>query len=107
MRHYYGFLDGHVGADGEEGDCYLGPNEAAEFAYVIHQLKAPDFKRFDEDKVFLGFNSEAEAKASYLAHRTDEKAFGGMSSMRLEAFKGKLRRRTGTGKIRHEREAAM
>jgi len=51
MRNDYGFFAGHVGADGDALDCYLGPNEAAPFVYVVHQLAAPDFKRHDEDKV--------------------------------------------------------
>lgn len=108
MQHDYGFLDGHVGADGDEVDCYLGPDEAAPFAYVIHQQRAPDFKTFDEDKVMLGFASEADAKAAYLAHRNDgERAYGGMTAIPIERFKAKLQRRTGDGKIRHERGGAM
>lgn len=103
MQHDYGFIDGHVGVDGDEIDCYLGPNEAAQFVYVVHQQKAPEFKSFDEDKVMLGFTSEQEAKAAYLAHRSDgEKAYGGMSVIPTEAFIKKLSRRTGTGKVRHE-----
>jgi hypothetical protein len=108
MRHDYGFLEGHTGADGEEVDCYLGPDETAKFAHVVHQLAAPDFKRFDEDKVMLGFADEQSAKAAYLAHRNDgDRAYGGMSTIPLEAFTKKLRRRTGEGKIRHERDQPM
>lgn len=103
MKYDYGFIDGHIGADGDEVDCYLGPDEAAGFVYVVHQLAAPDYAKHDEDKIFLGFDSEADAKAAYLAHRNDgERAYGGMSAIPLEAFKAKLERRTGTGKIRHE-----
>ena len=99
----YGFLDGHVGADGDEVDVYLGPHEDSGWAFVVHQMKAPDYRRFDEDKCVLGCRSEQEAKALYLAHRNDgERAYGGMSAIPLEQFKAKLRRRTGTGKIRHE-----
>lgn len=103
MKHDYGFIDGHVGADDDELDCYLGPDESAPFVYVVHQMKAPDYKRFDEDKIFLGFGSEADAKAAYLAHRNDgDKAYGGQTAIRFEDFSAKLKRRTGTGKIRHE-----
>jgi hypothetical protein len=107
MKHDYGFIDGCIGSDGDEVDCYLGPDESASFVYVVHQTKAPEFTKHDEDKVLLGFGSEADAKAAYLAHRNDgERAYGGMSAIPLEAFKGKLQRRSGTGKIRHEKEAA-
>jgi hypothetical protein len=103
MRHDYGFIDGHVGVDGDELDCYLGPDEAAPFVHVIHQMRAPEYSAHDEDKVMLGFRSEAEARAGYLAHRNDgDRAYGGMSVIPLEAFKRKLQRREGTGKIRHE-----
>ena len=103
MKHDYGYLEGHVGTDGDEVDVYLGPDEQAPFVHVVHQLAAPEFKRHDEDKVLLGFRSEADAKAAYLAHRSDgESAYGGMSVIPLEAFKAKLGRRSGTGKIRHE-----
>lgn len=108
MKHDYGFIDGHVGKDGEEVDCYLGPNEQAQFCYVVHQLKSPNFGHHDEDKVMLGFDSEASAKEAYLAHRNDgERAYGGMSAIKLDDFKSKLERRTGTGKIRHEVDMSM
>lgn len=55
----------------------------------------------DEDKCFLGFNSPDAAKEAFLAHRNDgNRAFGGMSVIPLAEFKRKLKRRTGTGKIR-------
>lgn len=103
MRHDYGYLEGHVGSDGDEVDVYLGPDEGADFVHVVHQLAAPEFKCHDEDKVFLGFADEAAAKAAYLAHRSDgDRAYGGMTSMPLERFMSKLSRRSGSGKIRHE-----
>lgn len=101
MRHHYGFIEGHIGSDGDELDCYLGPYEDAANVYVVHQLAAPDFKSHDEDKTMLGFASADEAKAAYLAHRNDgDRAFGGMSTIPVEVFRRKLKRRTGTGKIR-------
>jgi phage gp29-like protein len=96
----YGYLEGHIGADGEELDVYLGPDASAQEVYVVHQLRAPDFKAHDEDKFFLGFASADAAKASYLAHRNDERAYGSMSAMSLDDLRTKLKRRTGTGKVR-------
>lgn len=101
MRFDYGYVEGHLSGDGEELDVYIGPDEAASKAYVVHQLKAPDFKRWDEDKVMLGFESESDARRAYLLHRSDgDRAIGGMTSMPLDVFKRKLKRRAGTGKIR-------
>jgi phage gp29-like protein len=100
MQHDYGYIEGHLGSDDEELDCYVGPNEAATHVHVVHQLAAPDFKAHDEDKVMLGWDDPGAAKAAYLAHRNDEKAFGGMSVLPLKAFVRKLKVRTSTGKIR-------
>jgi hypothetical protein len=100
MQNDYGYIEGHLGSDDEELDCYIGPNEAATHVHVVHQLAAPDFKAHDEDKVMLGWDDPGDAKAAYLAHRSDEKAFGGMSVIPLKTFVRKLKARTSTGKIR-------
>jgi phage gp29-like protein len=101
MQHDYGFVEGHYSGDDEELDVYIGPDENAREVYVVHQLKLPDYKGHDEDKVFLGFPSADAARAAYVAHRNDgDRAISGMSVMPLEVFKRKLKRRSGTGKIR-------
>lgn len=103
----YGYLDGHMGVDGDEVDCYLGPDENAGFVYVVHQLAAPEYTAHDEDKCFLGFASEADARAAYLGHRSDgDRAYGGMTAIPLDRFRAKLARRTGAGKIRHAQDGA-
>jgi SPP1 gp7 family putative phage head morphogenesis protein len=86
----YGYIAGAVGADGEEVDVYLGPDESAPMVYVVHQQLAPDYKSFDEDKVMLGFPSADAAKNAYLQHRDDPRAYGGMSEFTLRDFKGKV-----------------
>jgi len=106
MLYDYGYLEGVDGSDGEEVDVYLGPDESAHDVHVVHQKKAPAFNAHDEDKVFLGFPDAAAAKATFLAHRNDVGAFGGMSTIPLAEFKRKLRARTGTGKIRASALAA-
>jgi phage gp29-like protein len=100
VLHDYGFIEGHAGSDGEELDCYVGPNEDASHVHVVHQLKAPDFTKHDEDKLMLGFKGPDAAKAAYVGNRSDAKAYGGMSTIPMDRFKAKLNRRTGTGKIR-------
>lgn len=103
MRHDYGYIVGVQGADGDELDCYLGPNERARFAYVVHQLAPPAYSKFEEDKVFLGFDSEEAAREAFMVHRSDgDRAYGGMSAIPIEEFRRKLERRTGAGKVRHE-----
>lgn len=102
MLHDYGFIEGYTGGDGEELDCYVGPDENAPDVHVVHQLLAPEFKKHDEDKIFLGFTDAAAAKDAFLAHRNDVGAFGSMSTIPLDRFKARLKRRApdSTSKIR-------
>src|SRR5262245_23910853 len=94
MLHDYGCIEGHLSGDGEELDCYIGPDENAPDVHIVHQGKAPDFTGWDEDKTMLGWPDAGAAKAAYLAHRDDgERAFRGMTTMPLDRFKAKLRRR--------------
>ena len=108
MHYPYGFIEGHVGADGDELDCYVGTDPAAEYVYIVHQMKAPDFLVYDECKCFLAFPSVEAAIAAYWLHRRPEEKWlrpgplGSMSVMRVEDFLRKLRRRQGSGKIRAE-----
>lgn len=108
MLHDYGFIAGHLGADGDDLDCYVGPASDARYVYVVHQLKAPTFEAFDEDKVMLGFATSELARQAYLEHRNDgDRAFGGMSVIRLEDFLKKIDRRSGSGRIHATRTAEL
>ena len=82
----YGYVLGSQGIDFDEVDCYLGPNPAAKFVYVIHQMKRPEFTQIDEDKVMLGWDSPAAAKREYLKHFDTPKFFGSMSVLTVEEF---------------------
>jgi len=87
MKHHYGYIPETKDADGEEIDIYLGENRKAQKAWVIKQLKA-DGKTFDENKVMMGFNSQADAKASYDHHMGDAKErFGGIKEVPVSALK--------------------
>lgn len=102
MIHSYGYLADSLGADGEEVDVYLGPQESADWVYVIHQRdKSSSFKDYDEDKAMMGFRSADAARTAYLAQYDDPRFFGGMSQMTLEEFRSRLRPRTGR-RITHD-----
>jgi len=90
MRRPYGYIKNSEGLDGDHVDVFLGPNEQSPTAYIIHQLKAPDFTTFDEDKVILGADSAAEAQRIYLDHYDDPRFFGGMTAMPLGEFRQKV-----------------
>jgi superfamily II DNA or RNA helicase len=89
MTHAYGYIRGTQGVDGDHVDCFLGPNPDATHAYVIHAMAVPDFKRYDEDKVMLGFESADDAKRAFLENYTDPRFFGSMHTLTMEDFKKK------------------
>ena len=92
MHFDYGYIDGAVGADGDEVDVYVGPDPAAEWVYVVHQNE-PESGKYDEDKVLLGFADAESARQASLKQYDDPRFFGGMSQMSLEDFRGKLANR--------------
>ena len=100
MLHDYGYIEGWLGEDGEDLDCYIGPDADADLVHIVHQLAAPDFKRHDEMKVFLGFPDAAAALDAFHAHRNDMGAFGGMTTFTMDRFKAKLSRRKSTSTTR-------
>jgi hypothetical protein len=89
MHHAYGYIRGTCGVDKDHVDCYLGPNPDASHAYVVHQRQAGNWKVYDEDKVMMGFDSAADAKAAYLAQYDDPRFFGDMTAMPMADFKRK------------------
>jgi hypothetical protein len=91
MNYDYGYIRGTMGVDKDHVDCYLGSNPEAKRVYIVHQMKKPDFSKFDEDKCFLGFDSAEEAKAAYLKQYDDPRFFGSMSAVPIEKFKEKVK----------------
>jgi len=90
MQYAYGYIAGTEGADSEETDVYLGPDENADDVFVVHQMCAPDFETYDEDKVMLGFPSASSARDAYLAQYTDPRFLGSMDTVSLADFKSSL-----------------
>ena len=86
MCNDYGYIRRSIGADGEQLDCYIGPNENATLAYVVHQ-NHPGSGTYDEDKTMLGFMTEADAKAAYLCHYNNPEFFGGITPVPMDQFK--------------------
>lgn len=98
MRFNYGYIEGSHGTDGDSVDVYLGPNPDAQWVYIVHQNKKPDFVQYDEDKVMLGFDSANHAHDAYLSLYDDERFLGSMSMMLLEDFRRRVMFHAG-GKI--------
>jgi hypothetical protein len=88
----YGYLKGTLGADGEEVDCYIGPDPDCTDAWVIEQLDLATGE-FDEHKVMLGFDSEASALSTYRRGFSDGRGaerMGPVLCMSIDAFKRRI-----------------
>jgi hypothetical protein len=90
MNYDYGYIADTEGVDGDEVDVYIGPHKDSGRVFVVHQLKAPDFKKYDEDKVMIGFKSSDEAKAAYLKQYDNPRFFGDMKEMSISQLKEKI-----------------
>jgi hypothetical protein len=75
-----------VGVDKDHLDAYVGPSPESEIVYIVNQ-NDPVTGDFDEQKVMLGFNSEAEAKAAYLKQYDRPGFLGDIVKMDIDTFK--------------------
>lgn len=87
MKHDYGYLRRTEGADGEQLDVFVGDHPQAQQVHVIHTMKAPDFKEYDEDKCFLDFESPHHAMQAFFANYGDQpQHYGSIESMDVDQF---------------------
>jgi len=87
MKHDYGYINGTMGADGDQVDVFIGEDPDAELVFVVDQNN-PDGS-FDEHKCMLGFLTGAEARKGYLANYDKgwEKNVGGITALTIPQFK--------------------
>lgn len=90
MIYPYGYVVGSKGSDGDAVDCYVGQDQDADTAFVIHQVKSIDWTTWDEDKVMLCFDSIESAKRAYLLHYDDPRFLGSITAMPIDEFKQKV-----------------
>jgi hypothetical protein len=91
MMHHYGYIRGTLGVDGDHFDVFVGLNPRATHAYVITSMAAPDFKKPDEQKAMLGFDSEEGAKQAFIACYDNPAFLGECVAMPMDEFKKKVR----------------
>ncbi|TDW63089.1 N12 class adenine-specific DNA methylase [Novosphingobium sp. PhB55] len=79
LKHTYGYVKGSEGADGDHVDVFLGPKaeDVSKPVYIVDQVNEDD--TFDEHKVMVGFDSEEDARAGYLANY--EKGWTGLGDI--------------------------
>lgn len=70
MKHHYGYFDGIMGADGQELDVYINPDNEFINSSKIFRIEQLDAKtgEFDEYKIMLGFESMMQARQAYLSN---------------------------------------
>jgi len=92
MHYPYGYFCGmkDKGWDGDQLDVFVGPHDDSPKVFVVDQLKKPEFKKLDEQKVMIGFCTAREAKAAYLMHFNTPKFFGSMKEYSIDDFKNKF-----------------
>ena len=90
MKVPYGYFTGTLGVDGDAVDVYVGPDRESQKVFVVHQMSAPDFTSYDEDKCMLGFNSEDAARVTYLKQYNDPRFLGPITEMTIDELKEKL-----------------
>lgn len=93
MPAHYGYVKRTEGADGDHVDVYVGPTPLAPTVFVVDQID-PDTGKFDEHKVMLGFESNADALATYDAGFSDGRGperRGAVTPMMVDDFKTWLR----------------
>lgn len=87
MKSHYGYIKKTEGADGDEVDVFIGPDEASKVVYVIDQV-APETGKFDEHKVMLGFSKASRAMSAYLEnYQSGWRGLGEMSVVNMADFK--------------------
>lgn len=68
----YGYIKRTEGADGDHVDVYVGPNPTSDNVFIVDQVDHKT-KKWDEHKVLLGFQNEADAIRAYDAAFSDGK----------------------------------
>ena len=86
MTRPYGYIKGVLGLDQEELDCFIGPYNKAKNVYVI-RTNNPRSGVTDEEKIFLGFRGQSEAKNAFMKNYTSPDFFRSIRTISLPQFK--------------------
>lgn len=87
LNNTYGYFKGTEGKDKDHVDVFLGDNPLSEKVYVVDQIK-PETEVFDEHKIMMGFETEEEARNSYLSnYQPGWTGLGAITEMSINEFK--------------------
>ncbi|MDU7524688.1 MAG: hypothetical protein E7K72_25505 [Roseomonas mucosa] len=90
MAHHYGYIRGTLGVDGDHFDVLVGPHPNAPTVWLANTMAPPDFTQPDEQKAMLGFMTEHQARAAFLAMYDDPRFLKDMTEMPFAEFKAKV-----------------
>lgn len=91
MLFAYGYAKRSTGVDGDEVDIFLGVQLDAPMVYVIHQNTVDNWDVYDEDKCMVGFPSQDDAVAAFLACYDDPRFLGPVTAMPADEFVTKVK----------------
>jgi hypothetical protein len=87
MRIPYGYFLGTQGTDGDHLDTFIGPNINSRLVYIVH-INNPKTGKYDEDKVFLGFDDPDDVHKEFNKHYDNgNKYFDSIDEMTITQFK--------------------
>lgn len=87
MPNDYGYIRRVPGADGDDLDCFVGPNPESQMVFIIDQ-KDMRTGAFDEHKVMLGYDDADQAAKDYQDAYTDgQDRIMSMQSCNMAHFK--------------------
>ncbi|WP_171495317.1 MuF-C-terminal domain-containing protein [Acinetobacter colistiniresistens] len=90
---HYGYIDGTIGIDGDEIDCFVKPGTDDSFdghIYIIDQVDQDG--ELDEHKVIIGAEDRKDAKNIYLSNYADDwNGLGQIRAVTQEDFKDLLK----------------
>lgn len=85
MLYAYGFINGTIGVDGEEIDCFIGNDKYSPNAYIV-KLGRDD----REEKIMLGFSNLESARDAFLAQYLSLDFLGDIIELPMHLFKETL-----------------
>jgi len=88
----YGYVCESEGVDGDEVDVFVGGYPDARSVYVVHARTCGDWSKYDEDKVFLDYDSIDSARAAFLQNYNDARFLGTITTMSVPEFIEKVRK---------------
>lgn len=90
MSDHYGYIKRTTGADGEQVDVYVGPQEDSDQVFVVDQINQQDGS-FDEHKAMLGYPDQESAVAAYRSNFDEGWQVGPVTAMPMAEFKSWLK----------------